>query len=109
MVLSYPVKESRVTATFDNGVLELRLPKAEEVKAKKIEIKAQLPQGETKKRQRKPREKKSYRNGVMVRKGLRLFSHLSELPSILFLQPNVVFANHTIWKYQFLLRRTIYA
>ena len=60
VALPYPVKEDNITATFDNGVLELRLPKAEEVKAKKIEIKAQqLPQGETKKRVRKPRQKKS--------------------------------------------------
>jgi HSP20 family protein len=59
VTLPYPVKEGKISATFDNGVLELRLPKADEAKAKKIEIKAQLPEGETKKRQRKPREKKS--------------------------------------------------
>jgi HSP20 family protein len=59
VTLPYPVKEGEISATFDNGVLELRLPKAEEVKAKKIEIKAELPQGETKKRERKPRQKKS--------------------------------------------------
>ena len=59
VTLPYPIKEGEISATFDNGVLELRLPKAEEVKAKKIEIKAELPQGETKKRQRKPRQKKS--------------------------------------------------
>ena len=59
VTLPYPVKEGEISATFDNGVLELRLPKAEEFKAKKIEIKAELPQGETKKRQRKPRQKKS--------------------------------------------------
>ena len=60
VTLPYPVKENKIAATFDNGVLELRLPKEEEVKAKKIEIKAhQLPQGETKKRVRKPRQKKS--------------------------------------------------
>ena len=59
ITLPYPVKEGEISATFDNGVLELRLPKAEEVKAKKIEIKAELPQGETKKRERKPRQKKS--------------------------------------------------
>ena len=58
VTLPYPVKEDKVSATFDNGVLELRLPKAEEVKAKKIEIKAQLPQSETRKRQRKPRQNK---------------------------------------------------
>ena len=59
VTLPYRVKEDKITATFNNGVLELRLSKAEEVKTKKIEIKAQLPQGETKKRLRKPRQKKS--------------------------------------------------
>ena len=59
VTLPYPVKEGKISATFANGVLELRLPKAEEVKAKKIEIKAQLPKAEIKKRQRKPRQKKS--------------------------------------------------
>jgi HSP20 family protein len=53
VTLPFPVKEKGVSATFENGVLELRLPKAEEVKAKKIEIKAELPKGETKKRQTK--------------------------------------------------------
>ena len=59
VALPYPIKEDEVSATFDNGVLELRLPKAEEVKAKKIEIKAQLQEAETKKLQRKPKQKKS--------------------------------------------------
>ena len=59
VTLPYPVKEGEITANFDNGVLELRLPKVEETKAKKIEIKAQLPKPEIKKRQRKPRQKKS--------------------------------------------------
>jgi HSP20 family protein len=59
VTLPYPVKEDNISATFDNGVLELRLPKAEEVKAKKIEIKAQLPETGTNKRQRKPRKKRS--------------------------------------------------
>jgi len=59
VTLPYPVKEGEISATFDNGVLELRLPKAEEVKTKKIEIKAELTEGETKKRERKPRQKKS--------------------------------------------------
>jgi HSP20 family protein len=59
ITLPYPVKEDKISASFGDGVLELRLPKAEEVKAKKIEIKAHLPEGETKKRQRKPRQKKS--------------------------------------------------
>jgi len=59
MSLPTHVNGDKISATFDNGVLELKIPKAEEVKAKRIEIKAQLPQGETKKRQRKPRQKKS--------------------------------------------------
>ena len=53
VTLPYPVKENKINATFENGVLELRLPKAEEAKAKRIEIKAQLPQGAPKKRQKK--------------------------------------------------------
>ena len=59
VTLPYPIKEGEISATFDNGVLEMRLPKAEEVKTKKIEIKAHLPKGETKKQQRKPKQKKS--------------------------------------------------
>lgn len=39
--LPYPVQTDKVTASFDKGVLDIRLPKAEEAKAKhvKIEIK----------------------------------------------------------------------
>ena len=59
VTLPYPVKEAKISATFDNGVLELRLPKAEEAKAKKIEIKTQLSDSESKKITRKPRQKKS--------------------------------------------------
>jgi hypothetical protein len=33
---------------MENGVLEIKLPKAEETKARKIEIKAQLPKGKRK-------------------------------------------------------------
>lgn len=57
VILPYPVKEDKIAATFDNGILELRFPKAKEVEAKKIEIKAQLQTPEPKKRQRKPRQK----------------------------------------------------
>lgn len=57
--LPYPVKEDSISATFANGVLELRIPKAEEIKAKRIEVKAELPQAEGKKRQRKPRQESS--------------------------------------------------
>jgi HSP20 family protein len=59
MSLPFHVNGDKVSATFENGILELRLPKAEELKAKRIEVKAKLPQGERKKRQRKPREKSS--------------------------------------------------
>lgn len=59
VTLPYPINEENISATFDNGVLELRLPKAEEVKARKIEIKGHLPEGDTKKRLRKPGQKKN--------------------------------------------------
>ena len=45
VTLPFPVKEDKISATFENGVLELRLSKAEESKAKKIEIKARLTEG----------------------------------------------------------------
>lgn len=47
--LPFPVKEDEISATFENGVLELRLSKAEESKAKKIEIKARLIEGKQEK------------------------------------------------------------
>lgn len=37
--LPFPVNAEKVSATFENGLLEIRLPKAEEAKAKHIEIK----------------------------------------------------------------------
>ena len=37
--LPFPVDTEKVSATFENGVLEIRLPKAEEAKAKHIEVK----------------------------------------------------------------------
>jgi HSP20 family protein len=37
--LPYPVDAEKITATFEGGVLEIRLPKAEEAKARQIEIK----------------------------------------------------------------------
>ena len=58
LMLPYPVKESEIQATLDNGVLELRLPKAEETQVKKIEIKSQLPKPETKKKIRTTRRKR---------------------------------------------------
>ena len=49
VTLPFPVKEDEISATFENGVLELRLSKAEESKAKKIEIKARLIEGKQQK------------------------------------------------------------
>ena len=57
--LPYHVNADNVSATLENGVLELRLPKAEQSKAKRIEVKAELPQAKPKQRQRKPRQKSS--------------------------------------------------
>ena len=59
MSLPAHVNGDRISATFDNGLLELRIPKAEEVKAKKIKVKAQLPHGDHKQRQRKTKRKSS--------------------------------------------------
>jgi HSP20 family protein len=50
VTLPFPVKEDEISATFENGVLELRLSKAEESKAKKIEIKTRLTEGKQEKR-----------------------------------------------------------
>ena len=40
VTLPLPVKEDKISATFENGVLTLTLPKAEEVKPKQIKVKA---------------------------------------------------------------------
>jgi HSP20 family protein len=50
VTLPFPVQEDKMSATLEDGVLELRLSKAEEAKAKRIEIKAQLPEGKQEKR-----------------------------------------------------------
>ncbi len=39
--LPYPVDADKCSATFKNGLLEIRLPKTEEVKGKHIEVKVQ--------------------------------------------------------------------
>jgi len=39
LTLPYPVDGSKASATLDAGVLEIRLPKAEEVKSKHIDVK----------------------------------------------------------------------
>lgn len=49
-VLPHQVDADRIKATFENGVLELRLPKAEEIKPQKIDVKKQIPEGKTKKK-----------------------------------------------------------
>ena len=59
MPLPSHVNGDKISAAFDNGVLELRIPKAEEAKPKRIEVKAQLPEAKTRKRQRKTKEKAS--------------------------------------------------
>ena len=59
MTLPFPVIADKVTATFENGLLEIRLPRAEEEKPRQIEVKAKLSQGEEKKRSRKRKEKTS--------------------------------------------------
>ncbi len=58
-LLPFHVDGDKISATLENGVLEIRLPKAEQAKARQIEVKAQIPQGEPKKRQRKPKQKAS--------------------------------------------------
>jgi HSP20 family protein len=39
VTLPFPVDAGKVSASFENGLLEIRLPKAEEAKTKQIEIK----------------------------------------------------------------------
>ena len=55
--LPFPVKEDEISAKLESGTLELRLPKAEEFKPKKIEIKSQLPKGKPKPRKNNPKKK----------------------------------------------------
>ncbi len=40
LTLPVPVQSDKVVARFENGILELRLPKTEEVKPKHIEVQA---------------------------------------------------------------------
>jgi HSP20 family molecular chaperone IbpA len=37
--LPFPVDAGKVSAILENGVLQIRLPKAEEAKSKRIEVK----------------------------------------------------------------------
>ncbi len=59
LTLPFPINGDRVSATLENGVLELKIPRAKEAKARRIEVKAQLPQVKAKKRQKKSRAKAS--------------------------------------------------
>ncbi len=47
VVLPYRVKEAEISATLNNGILELRLPKAEVTKPKKVEIKGKVSKRQT--------------------------------------------------------------
>ena len=51
--LPFHVDADKASATFENGLLEIRFPRAEETKTKRIEVKAQTPQGGEHKRPRK--------------------------------------------------------
>lgn len=57
--LPYPIKEDGVSATLDNGVLKISLPRAEAVKAKKIAVKPLALKGEPKKNGKKIVKKSS--------------------------------------------------
>lgn len=53
VILPYRVKEAEISATLDSGILELRLPKSEGKKPKKVEIKGQDSKRQTKARRSK--------------------------------------------------------
>ena len=53
VTLPFPVKEDKVTATLNEGVLEIKLPKAKEAEARKIEVKSQLPKAKGKSKKEK--------------------------------------------------------
>ena len=55
--LPYPVKEGKILATLEKGVLELRLPKPEEVKPKRVEIRPEPPKLESARRPRRTTKK----------------------------------------------------
>ncbi len=46
--LPFRVNNKKIVATLENGVLEVKLPKTEEARLKKIEVKSQLPETEHK-------------------------------------------------------------
>lgn len=53
VTLPYAVKGDKATATFNKGVLELKLPKAEETGTRKIAVKAEVPRIEARKKEHK--------------------------------------------------------
>jgi len=57
VTLPFPVKEDEISAVLDGGVLEIKLPKSEELAARKIEVKsqtrAQLPRSRRKSKKEK--------------------------------------------------------
>jgi HSP20 family protein len=59
LALPYPVKQDKVSATFSEGILELRLPKAEDTKVKKIDIKTKRPRLKAKRQPKKAKQKES--------------------------------------------------
>lgn len=54
MVLPYHIDGDSISATFENGVLELKLTKAEELKPRRIKIKTRLPETEQEQKPEQP-------------------------------------------------------
>ena len=59
MSLPFNINKEDISATFKNGVLEIKLPRVEVSEPKKIEIKAQLPEKKSKHKQKKSTKKSS--------------------------------------------------
>lgn len=57
--LPFRVDSDKIAATLEDGVLEVKLPKAEELKVKKIEVKSQLPETEHKEPKKRAKKKES--------------------------------------------------
>lgn len=55
--LPFRVDSEKIAAILVDGVLEVKLPKAEEVKAKKIEVKSELPETEHKEPKKRSKKK----------------------------------------------------
>jgi HSP20 family protein len=56
--LPFRVNGQKIAATLEDGVLEVTLPKARELKPKKIAVKSQLPEGEHKEQKKRTTKKK---------------------------------------------------